>query len=312
VQKTLGKSEESGENSSGRNGVTSTETALTTRAAKDSDNMADSESTTGRAPAFQFYPKDFLHDSNVVLMNLAERGAYITLLCYCWSEGSLSADHGRLARLCGVPAAAFKRLWPALEPCFRSNKDTPSRLIHPRLEREREKQADFKKRQSDNGKKGGRPHKPVESQNNPSLSSGLTQTEPKKSSASSSSTPSASSSADSSQKSGADVVDHRSKRPIFKGQRFVIFEWMLDDLSRMLGSHADEFDLHAWFYELDEKAVAASIVVPQRDGGKWLQEQTQAEAIRRGLPVATLSQHNPKTAGNVAAMARFVARGESN
>ena len=112
------------------------------------------------------------------------------------------------------------------------------------------------------------------------------------------------------QNEGAVVADHRSKRPIFKGQRFVVFEWMLDDLSRMLGVHANDFDLHAWFFDLDAKAVEAGIVVPQRDGGKWLQEQTQAEAIRRGLPIAAQASHNPKTAGNLAAAARFVARGQ--
>jgi uncharacterized protein YdaU (DUF1376 family) len=138
-----------------------------------------------RSPAFQFYPKDFLADENVRLMSLQERGAYITLLCLCWTEGTLPADTDRLARLCGVPHAAFRRIWPALEMCFRPDSDTEGRLIHPRLHRERQKQAEFKRRQSDNGKKGGRPPK-QESQNNPSLSSGLEVAEPRKSSASSS------------------------------------------------------------------------------------------------------------------------------
>lgn len=105
------------------------------------------------------------------------------------------------------------------------------------------------------------------------------------------------------------VADSRSKRPIFKGQRFVVFDWMLSDLSRMLGNHADAFDLHAWFYELDQRAVDANVVVPQRDGGKWLQERTHEEALRRGLPIA-VQTNNPKTAGNVAAAARFIARGQ--
>lgn len=103
-------------------------------------------------------------------------------------------------------------------------------------------------------------------------------------------------------------ADARSKRPIFKGQRFVVFEWMLDDLSRMLGPHADNFNLDEWFYELDRQATAANIVVPQRDGGKWLMERTQAEALRRGLPVAAAASHNPKTAGNVAAAQRWLSR----
>lgn len=105
-----------------------------------------------KAPAFQFYPKDFLMDGNVAVMTLAERGAYITLLCLCWQERSLPSDAKRLARLCGTSTAAFARLWRALEPCFRVSGDDPKRLIHPRLEREREKQESFRRRQSDAGR----------------------------------------------------------------------------------------------------------------------------------------------------------------
>lgn len=79
----------------------------------------------------------------------------------------------------------------------------------------------------------------------------------------------------------------RSKRPIFQGQRFVVFDWMLDDLCRMLGPHADNFDLHEWFFTLDANTTQ---VVPQRDGGKWLQDQTLAEAQRRGLQLAKTPQ----------------------
>ncbi len=78
-----------------------------------------------------------------------------------------------------------------------------------------------------------------------------------------------------------DPPDARSKRPIFKGQRFVVFEWMLDDLRRLLGPRFEDFDLHAWFSDLDGRALEDGVTVPQRDGGKWLQEQTLAEIERR-------------------------------
>lgn len=110
--------------------------------------------------------------------------------------------------------------------------------------------------------------------------------------------------------SPAEQADARSKHPVFKGQRFVVFEWMLDDLRRLLGAAFETFDLHAWFYELDARVVAAAIVVPQRDGGKWLQDQTLAEAARRGLQVAA-PQVAGKTAGNRAAANRFIARGQA-
>ena len=90
---------------------------LTTLAVEVSDEMAASHST-GKSPAFQFYPKDFLTDEKVRVMSLQERGAYITLMCLCWTEGTIPSDLLRLARLCEVPVRVFRHLWPALEPCF--------------------------------------------------------------------------------------------------------------------------------------------------------------------------------------------------
>ena len=83
-----------------------------------------------------------------------------------------------------------------------------------------------------------------------------------------------------------EVSNSESKWPIFKGQRLVVFDWMLDNLMRLLGSHANAFDLHDWFFKLDERARRTDQVIPQRDGGAWLEAQTLAEAKRRGLPIA--------------------------
>ena len=82
-------------------------------------------------------------------------------------------------------------------------------------------------------------------------------------------------------------VNARSKRPLFTGQRFTVFEWQLDDLSRLLGKHANDFDIHSWFFDLDARCLQSGEVIPQRDGGQWLQAQTLAEAQRRGLPIAS-------------------------
>lgn len=121
--------------------------------------MADSDSTPGKAPAFQFYPNDFLSDANVIVMSMQERGCYITLICICWQQGSLPSDVERLALLCGLPVGAFRKVWPAVLPCFRLTTNG-ERLVHPRLERERKKHRAFRKLQSDKGKLGGRPKKP--------------------------------------------------------------------------------------------------------------------------------------------------------
>ncbi len=110
-----------------------------------------------KAPAFQFYPKDFLTDGHVMPMTLAERGAYITLLCLCWLDGGVPSDMSALARRCHVSTAAFTKLWPALEPCF-----VPAygeMLIQPRIERERKKQETYRSMKAEAGRLGGRPPK---------------------------------------------------------------------------------------------------------------------------------------------------------
>lgn len=80
-------------------------------------------------------------------------------------------------------------------------------------------------------------------------------------------------------------LNARSNRPIFDGQRFAVFEWQLDELCKMLGSHTNEFDLHAWFFTADTKAVTSGIVRKRDEWWPWLEQETYAEAIRRGLPM---------------------------
>jgi len=107
-----------------------------------------------KSPAFQFYARDYLADENVMFMELEEEGAYVRLMAFCWLEGSIPSDLQLLARLCKIDPERMARLWPALEPCFEEHPGDPSRLVHPRLEREREKQADHRERMSEAGKKG--------------------------------------------------------------------------------------------------------------------------------------------------------------
>lgn len=97
-----------------------------------------------KAPAFQFYPKDFLTDGRVAAMTLEECGAYIKLLCLCWTETTLPLDPRRLAQMIGCSPRTFARVWPALRVCFTATEDG---LTHGRLDREREKQARYNARQ---------------------------------------------------------------------------------------------------------------------------------------------------------------------
>jgi hypothetical protein len=183
-----------------------------------------------------------------------------------------------LAHMARMPIKHFTKLWEnsVVKTCFAVGED--GRLHHKRLDEERDKQEQFRRRSSDNGKRGGRPRKePVgsetETQNNP----GLLETKAKKSSPISdlqspvSRLPS--------------PGGGGSKRPVFSGQRLTVFEWQLDELCKTLGPHADGFGLDEWFYAADRAALAAPLR-PSREWWPWLMQATLAEAGRRGLPVA--------------------------
>lgn len=119
---------------------------------KDHQDMPSPNRTT--SPAFQFYPKDFISSTKVQRMTLTEVGAYMLLLSHCWLDGSLPADLTEVAKIVKMPAPRFRKLWAgALSECF---VEKNGRLINVRLDQERRKQIEYRRRQSDHGKKGGR------------------------------------------------------------------------------------------------------------------------------------------------------------
>jgi hypothetical protein len=89
------------------------------------------------------------------------------------------------------------------------------------------------------------------------------------------------------------LPDARSRRPIFSGQKLTVFEWMLDDLLKLLAPHGETFGLDEWFWELDTRCVERGEIPPERDGGAWLKSVTFTEAMRRGLPLRTVSTAKP-------------------
>jgi len=103
-----------------------------------------------KAPAFQFYPKDWLTDPDVVCMSMAQKGAYITLICYCWREDKLPNNPDYIRKLLGnIPK--WKTLWNGIKHKFEIQGDY---LVHPRLEKEKLKQEEFRLKKSIAGKKG--------------------------------------------------------------------------------------------------------------------------------------------------------------
>lgn len=106
---------------------------------------------SNKPPAFQFYPQDYLSSSAVAEMSLEEEGAYIRLLCYCWTVGSIPADPERCARLAGKGCTVA--IATAVQRAFNGPSTDPLRLVHPRLEKEREKQLSYRMSASIAGKK---------------------------------------------------------------------------------------------------------------------------------------------------------------
>ena len=103
-----------------------------------------------KAPAFQFYPKDWLTDPDVVCMSMAQKGAYITLICYCWREDKLPNNPDYIRKLLGnVPK--WKTLWNGIKHKFEVQGNY---LVHPRLEKERIKQEEHRRKKSISGKIG--------------------------------------------------------------------------------------------------------------------------------------------------------------
>lgn len=99
-----------------------------------------------QSPAFQFYAAEYLADINVQCMSLQEEGMYTRMLAYCWREGSLPKDPRLLQALCKGMAPS-----PLVLSCF---VEKNGRLIHTRLEKERDKQKKWRLQKSEDGKKG--------------------------------------------------------------------------------------------------------------------------------------------------------------
>lgn len=110
--------------------------------------------TKTKAPAFQLYASDVLSSDAVATMSTEAIGAYFLLLCRDWKHVGLPNDHGKLAKWAKVTPRKFAKLWPAISCEFEERED--GRLYNPRLEDEREKQAEWRAKSAAGGRASGR------------------------------------------------------------------------------------------------------------------------------------------------------------
>jgi len=111
-----------------------------------------------KAPAFQFYVRDWLSSGKVATMTLEQQGAYMRLLCFAWLDDdcSLPNDDAELASLSGMGERWFTNGSQVVRRCFTEMPNNPSRLVNERLVVEREKQAEWRKKSAEGGRKSGK------------------------------------------------------------------------------------------------------------------------------------------------------------
>jgi uncharacterized protein YdaU (DUF1376 family) len=87
-----------------------------------------------RRYAFLLHADHWLSSEKTRTMTLAQRGAYIDLLCIQWQSGSIPKDPKALAGLLGVTPKEFARVWrKPLTDCFVADPENGQRLVNLRL-----------------------------------------------------------------------------------------------------------------------------------------------------------------------------------
>jgi len=238
-----------------------------------------------QSPGFYFNVEEWRGSRSVGRMSMAERGVYLEMMIEQWLRRTLPDNVEEIADAIAITAeqnAEVVAAWPVVRRKFIT--DASGRILNVKVEQVRRKQRANLRERREAGRLAGKA-----SAAKRAAAKGLTVNDR--------STPVQPSSTDRRGEEGIGKdriggeqnrpLAARSKRPIFTGQRLTVFEWMLDDLLRMLGPHGEDFGLDLWFWDADQRAMKETVVVS--DWWPWLKAATQAEAQRRGLPIALLT-----------------------
>lgn len=239
------------------------------------------------SPGFYFNVEEWRGSRSVGRMSMAERGVYLEMMIEQWLRRTLPDDAQLIAEAVAITPEQVAEVlagWDAVRRKFIT--DASGRIFNVKVEQVRRKQRANLRSRREAGRAAGK-------------ASAAKRLAAKELLVNERSTNVQRSSTDKRGEEGSRgevirgegsrtlaPVSSRSKRPIFSGQRLTVFEWMFDDCCKTLGPLTDGFGLDEWFWSLDEQAAKFGLVIPQRDGGAWLQSQLVAEAQRRGLPVA--------------------------
>jgi hypothetical protein len=110
-------------------------------------------------PYFNFYPSDYLSSPTVACMSVTCEGMYMRLLFFQWQDGSIPDDERKLRGLTKTIGAQNDCFWQEfaehLDEVFPLCEDGQRR--NRRMDADRVSAFDLVRRNSENGKKGGRP-----------------------------------------------------------------------------------------------------------------------------------------------------------
>lgn len=249
--------------------------------------------STERAPAFQFYAREFLSD--VAALTNRELGAYWRLCCLCWTHGGLPTDVRRLAHMANESPREFGKLWPALAPYF---EEREGRLLQPMLERERKKQAEFRELQARKGRQSAASRASAkrsvhETRNQPDASRVSAAVQPDANRAATAAQPDWQPNVNSpisdlqSPEERLSPSESASLRPRPRSfGRIDLHRWQIDALVSALGAHAESFALDEWLLSLSERSIRDALVLDKSSLWPWVQKQFTEECRRRGLAIA--------------------------
>ena len=258
-----------------------------------------------RSPAFQFYARDFLSSPKVDRMAMTERGAYITLLSRCWLDNGLPTDLSELAYFCRMKPSQFERMWKngKISQCFH---ERGGKLHNERLDVERKKQAHNRQRQTDNA--NARWQKRGNATEMPPHQSGIARAH----------APAAESNSNSDQQSSSALKRKEESNDV----AFQKFQRLYPGEGRKGGRL-----IEGLFAEAVKEAGGASTLLAALENHiaseRWsnpkyipgMEVWFNEERWRQVLPPAgavSSSASNPKTAGNIPALQRFIDRGRAS
>lgn len=199
---------------------------------------------TGKAPAFQFYVKDWLSDLHVRAMTPEERGVYIDLLAVLWNEGgSFPGSLPDLARMLSVDVRQFRRIFSKISARF---EEMGGRWYHAKLDVQRVEQESFSSERSAAGKRGA------------GVKWGMAQ-------------PSwMDSKPDSPASATASATAKERTRLAYDGRFLTVFPWQFEELGKRLAAGRREgFGLLEWFPKLEAELEKTGEALPADDRGRW-------------------------------------------